>query len=351
MNMEDKDKIKEVLKVLSNKLKEPQNKELLDEFLIQLAPLLSTGEQRLDAIYELCIEKIIKEQATAFYKDFPIDAIRPTLENDFVRMERSRRRNDFEDFCMAVYQQIECMVNKIGNDSNINIVAEKLFPYPAYSIDGSVSNRKEDSPWLVSHMVFGKGDYEKYRQTVASQWAMDKFKCILYFVCYKSAPKSDKYDEFNTIADEVYNVYKYRNRNHRGNKPTDDEQKIYDRIDPIRSFYYMKTIGLLAKLVEMIQNGYPVSQELITYANSLERKELKPQVNIKAEANTKKVEGKVRGIIVQIRSGEFEVRIDDKRYVVKGKIKDGINKGDNVEIDGYEIVFGNNISLNQYVKV
>lgn len=60
MNMEDKDKIKEVFKVLSDKLKEPDNKELLDELLIQLSPLLSTGEQRLDAIYELCLEKIVK---------------------------------------------------------------------------------------------------------------------------------------------------------------------------------------------------------------------------------------------------------------------------------------------------
>lgn len=349
--MEDKDKIIKVLQVLSEKLKKPENKDLLEGLLNQLAPLLSTGEQRLDSIYEQCIEKIIREQATAFYNNFPLKEIQPTLVNDFIRMERARRRDDFEEFCMAVYQQIECMVNKIGNDPDLNEIAKKLFPYPAYSLDGSLSNRKLDSPWLVNDMVFGKGDYEKHKQSVASLFAMDKFKCVLYFVCYKSAPKSDKYDEFNTIADEVYNVYKYRNRNHRGNKPTDDEQKIYDRIDPIRSFYYMKTIGLLAKLVEMIQNGYPVSQELITYANSLERKELKPQVNIKAEANTKKVEGKVRGIIVQIRSGEFEVRIDDKRYVVKGKIKDGINKGDNVEIDGYEIVFGNNISLNQYVKV
>lgn len=349
--MEDKDKIKEVFKVLSEKLKEPENKELLDELLIQLSPLLSTGEQRLDAIYELCIEKIIKEQATAFYKDFPIAAIRPTLENDFVRMERSRRRNDFEDFCMAVYQQIECMVNKIGNDSNLNFVAEKLFPYPAYSIDGSVSNRKEDSPWLVSHMIFGKGDYEKYRQQVASQWAMDKFKCILYFVCYKSAPKRDKYDEFNTIADEVNNVYKYRNRNHRGNKPTDDEQKIYDKIDPIRSFYYLKTIGLLAKLVEMIQNGYPLSQELIAYANSIEKKDLKPQVTIKSEANTKKIDGKVRGVIVKIKSKYFEVKIGGKTYVVKGEIQKGISRDDEIEIDGFEIVIGNNISISKYVKV
>ena len=112
MNMEDKDKIEKILIRLSDKLKEPQNKDLLEVFLNQLSPLLSTGEKRLDSIYELCIEKIIREQATAFYKDFPskLEEIRPTLVNDYIRMERARRRDDFEEFCMAVYQQIECMV-------------------------------------------------------------------------------------------------------------------------------------------------------------------------------------------------------------------------------------------------
>ena len=147
--MEDKDKIEKILIRLSDKLKEPQNKDLLEVFLNQLSPLLSTGEKRLDSIYELCIEKIIREQAKAFYNNFPIEEIRPTLVNDYIRMERARRRDDFEEFCMAVYQQIECMVNKIGNDPDLNEIAKNLFPYPAYSLDGSLTHRNDNSTWLV----------------------------------------------------------------------------------------------------------------------------------------------------------------------------------------------------------
>ena len=351
MNMEDKDKIEKILIRLSDKLKEPQNKDLLEVFLNQLSPLLSTGEKRLDSIYELCIEKIIREQAKAFYNNFPIEEIRPTLVNDYIRMERARRRDDFEEFCMAVYQQIECMVNKIGNDPDLNEIAKNLFPYPAYSLDGSLTHRNDNSTWLVKDMVFGKGDYQKHKQSVASQFAMDKFKCILYFVCYKSSPLYSDYIPFNTITSDVEDIYNYRNKNHRGNPPTDKQKEIYNRIDPIQSFYYLKTIGLLAQIVEMIQKGYPISDELKEYANSLEKKELKPQVNIKAEANTKIIEGKVTGVIVKKKSKSFEVKIDGKTYVVKRAIQEGIDINDKIEIDGYEIVIGNNISINKYSKV
>ena len=86
--MEEKDDIKRVLKLLSEKLKVPENKELMEGFVKELLPFCSTGESRLDEIYELCIEKIIQEQATAFYKDFPIDEIRTRLIEDFIRINK-----------------------------------------------------------------------------------------------------------------------------------------------------------------------------------------------------------------------------------------------------------------------
>jgi|GEM_PF-513426 len=351
MNMEERDKIKDLLKALSEKLKKPENKDLLDEFVTNLSASCSTGEQRLDDIYELCIERIIKEQANAFYKDFPIEAIRSQLVDDFIRMERARRRDDFVDFCMAVYQQIECMVNKIGNDSNLNTVAEKLFAYPAYSLDGNFAHRKEDSTFLISHLIFGKGEYVKNKQSVASQQAMDKFKCILYFVCYKSSPKSSDYEKFISISSDVYDIYNYRNKNHRGNLPTEKQQEIYNRIDPVQSLYYLKIIGLLAEIAEMIQNGFPLSTELIEYAQSIEKKELKQELNVISNGDVKDIEKKVRGSIISVKKGAFSVKIEGHRYEVKGDIKDGIDKGDEIEIDGYKKIIGDNISIKNYKKI
>ena len=42
-------------------------------------------DERLNQIYEYCIEKIIRKQAEDFYKDFPITTIVSTLIDDYVR--------------------------------------------------------------------------------------------------------------------------------------------------------------------------------------------------------------------------------------------------------------------------
>lgn len=49
-------------------------------------------DERIEQIYEYCIEKIIRKQAKEFYADFPIKSIIPILEEDFIRMESFRRK-------------------------------------------------------------------------------------------------------------------------------------------------------------------------------------------------------------------------------------------------------------------
>ena len=45
------------------------------------------SDERINQIYEYCIEKILRKQAEEFYTDFPVKSIIPTLVDDFVRME------------------------------------------------------------------------------------------------------------------------------------------------------------------------------------------------------------------------------------------------------------------------
>ena len=54
-------------------------------------------------------------------------------------------------------------------------------------------------------------------------------------------------------------------------------QKIYDKIDPIKHFYYLKLMGVFANFIERVSLGYPLSPELIQYANGLTIKEVKLQ--------------------------------------------------------------------------
>lgn len=82
------------------------------------------NDRRLDEIYELCIEKITRKQGDEFYADFPITSLRSTLAYDYNRMERFRRKDDFGDFCLAMYQQIENITNYICSDP----VVDKALP-------------------------------------------------------------------------------------------------------------------------------------------------------------------------------------------------------------------------------
>lgn len=82
-------------------------------------------EERIAQIYEYCIEKVIRSQAIDFYKDFPLKSIIPTIVEDFVRMETFRRKDNFGDFCLSLYQQIECITNKLCTNPSLSAVVEK----------------------------------------------------------------------------------------------------------------------------------------------------------------------------------------------------------------------------------
>ena len=68
-------------------------------------------QDHINEIYELCIEQIMRKQGEEFYADFPIESLRPQLIEDYNRMEHFRRKDDFYDFCLAMYQQIENITN------------------------------------------------------------------------------------------------------------------------------------------------------------------------------------------------------------------------------------------------
>ena len=81
--------------------------------IVPSASSVSISDEKIDQIYEYCIEKIIRKQATEFYKDFPLKSITLELIEDFVKMEFFRRKDDFGNFCLALYQQIENITNKL----------------------------------------------------------------------------------------------------------------------------------------------------------------------------------------------------------------------------------------------
>lgn len=271
-----------------------QDVEFKDELKKQLGLTASSkdlciNDERIDEIYEYCIEKIIHRQAEEFYNFFPINSIVSTLVEDYVRMESFRRKNDFGDFCLSLYQQIECISNKICESQTFDYITEKMWAYPAYVLPDSNgdnkldnrANKKDGESYLIAHLIFGKNinpntgyayAVERSKVTLQNQYANDKIRIIVYYFGYRAMLTTSDYKGYVEITSLLNDIYQCRNTNHRGNTLTTREQKVLDRVLPMKSLYYFKFLGALAQYVEFIKNGYLYLQEIKKYADSLPTK-------------------------------------------------------------------------------
>ena len=253
-------------------------------------------DERIEQIYEYCIEKIIRKQAKEFYADFPIKSIVPILEEDFIRMESFRRKDNFGDFCLSLYQQIECMTNKMCESSILHDIVTKMWGYPAYvkSEKGkqlSISERLVGDFSIGKLVLIGEKKLEKSKMALQSLYAIDKIRTIVYFLGYQAMMKSSDYDSFKEITSLLNDIYQCRNLNHRGNTTSQWEQEILDRILPLNSFYYFKFLGVLAQYVSFIKNGINFLPSLEEYANSIEKKDMKAEINVVDKIDLSKIPG------------------------------------------------------------
>ena len=98
------------------------------------------------------------------------------------------------------------------------------------------------------------------------QSARDKIRVIIYFIGYKAMMKSNDYSPFSEYSNLIFDIYQCRNLNHRGNTNNEYEQSTYDRILPMKSFYYFKFMGALTQFIEYIKDGYDNLKTIHDYA-------------------------------------------------------------------------------------
>jgi hypothetical protein len=266
-----------------------QNQEFATELIRALGysdstNLVSSDDERINQIYEYCIEKIIRKQAQEFYQDFPIKSIVPVLIEDYIRMEFFHRKDNFGDFCMSLYQQIENITNRLCEDRSLNEIAEKMWAYPAYvkTVFGkeSVISDRSDSDFSIAQLIFPGTNREKNKpyaviksqNSLQAQYANDKIRSIVYFVGYKGAMQSSDYKAYIEITGLIFDIYQCRNMNHRGSTLTIWEQATQDKILPLKSFYYFKFMGVLAQFISYIKDGYSSIHLLAQYASTLQKK-------------------------------------------------------------------------------
>lgn len=263
-------------------------------------------DERITQIYEYCIEKIIRKQAEEFYADFPVKSIVPVLIEDFVRMEYFRRKNNFGDFCLSLYQQIECMTNKLCEDPNLSEIVSKMWGCHAYvkeekniPIDMTVRIKGDFS---IANLIFpgqnkktgNLNSIEKPQSALQVQYASDKMRILVYFLGYKTMMKRGEYDSFIEFTSLLTDIYQCRNMNHRGNTQNEWELAVYNRIYPLKSFYYFKFMGGLAQYIDYIKRGFSYIPELKKFCDSIEKQKVSiPQPKVLGKIELKE-DGKKR---------------------------------------------------------
>ena len=242
-----KEHLKKLLDFIGMIVKDPENNDFkngLQKLLgidstSTMPVLVDVANDKIDHIYEYCIEEVVRKQAEEFYAYFPISEIASELVEDFVRMERFRREDNFGDFSLAVYQQIECITNYLYSELESQTFFDIIKDQPAYAIR-QIENRNQQL---------------KKRQTIADfikldkAGAMDKVSMVLYFI--KDATM--QFD--NSLFQSIRDIYECRNLNHRESKPTEKQAERISRILPYKSSYYLMFQGTLFSFVAGISKG------------------------------------------------------------------------------------------------
>lgn len=287
MGAKNKENLQKLLEFLRHSvLNESSNKWFVEELRTIIAPNLNA---KVDDIYEYCIEEIIKQQAQEFYKDFVIHDLQETLIQDFIRMEHWRRRNNLDEFGMAVFQQIEGIINYLGNNKVLNdiyVLTKNALCYVDYS-NPIVTNRYSKSTYSIGQFIFY--DPKKYSELGHKSLSLlptyYKFKVIDYYICHQASLQMSQYNQFSEEMNLLSMIYALRNKNHRGNEATMEELAKLKPLEdnPSRAFLTLTTF--LTWFIDSVQQGYPISKELIEFSkqNFPEPKALAPSLRFTGE--------------------------------------------------------------------
>ena len=268
----EQDTNREYLKKLLDFLRErilpiPGNQWFAKELYKLLAP---ASDARISDIHEQCIESILTQQANEFYKDFVIADLRPQLIADFIKMEHWRRRNNIYEFSLAMYQQVECIVNYISRNNTLCEVFHTMMDCLCFvdAYPPTVDNRNPKSSYTVAQLLFMHDAPTKSKEILPSLWAYDKFKAINYFVCHQTMLTNYQFDQFVGETRIFGELYALRNRVHRGNDLTEKEIERTKQVEINPSRGFLTLTAFLTWFIDSVNKGYPLSNELVTFSKT-----------------------------------------------------------------------------------
>lgn len=238
------EKLLHFLKKITDQPENSRFREKLSELIVPSANIIE--DERIDSIYELCVRNIIFQQAENFYRDFKITSIKKTLIEDFIRAEKFKRENEFSDFSLAVFQQIEIIVITLFNDQVIRDYFKEISTQPAFPKYTDKRNPNEKIS-IMKFFDFNNFEFDKWKFNA-------KLKAVLYYYYFKKSPYNKI--TFDKIFFPINNIYLARNQNHRGDSLSSSayQQKTINEIFSNKEKHYFKFLGVLEDFVSKINS-------------------------------------------------------------------------------------------------
>lgn len=256
-------------------------------------------------IHEYCIEDVLKTQATEFYKDLPLEDINEVLVADFVKMERQRREGDFINFSLAMYQQIENIVNHLFDSKNIKDRFEldknnELIEYTnsvtkekkLFSIRGYNTETKDYDiilPPNIHSLIVGVNYSVNWNIWNA------KFKAILYYYFFDCKPPNSF--NFNNTFRHGKAIAEIRNMSHRGSPPRPGQKEVQLKYTENKSSSYLYFYSFLHNFISKLSENLSKKMESKVVIKSTGTPK---STNLVTAKSDKKVNIKLTGQVIDL---------------------------------------------------
>ena len=280
---QDKKHLTKLLAFVKEVYDNPDNK----EFAAGIQAIVIEGlkeknyDNKIAEIYEYCIHQILKEQAESLYDGFPLTDIKEELMSDYIKMERSHRDNNIDDFGIRLYRQIEFIIRTLAKDETVSKVVSRMMDVPFFVNgykDPQVQNRQEVASAtkpvktiadivLISSKRSSKE--ERKKKSLSDQYATDMARLVIYFICFGGMMQSGAlYEQWKQQTEAYSDIYSIRNRVHGGGECSAHDILRYNVMKASVTQSYFRLMSFLVFLVEGVKKGYPLPKELVDFANS-----------------------------------------------------------------------------------
>lgn len=215
--------------------------------------------EKLDDIYEYCLSRNLRKQATNFYSGFPLRDIIDELVSNFISMEECRRRDDFIGYARDLFLQIEAVLNSIARDTRLDDLVHRMFPAVMY-----------EGKQIVDY-IYGKYRNDYKTKEDMSLWSLDKqqvsnkFGIIEFFVCLKYTQGKffarDKYSSRKELFNKLKAVRDLDSHGGIAGSQTEWQKNTCDEVLSRQSEYYFNFMTLLNDFMSDIRSQYPLTAE------------------------------------------------------------------------------------------